>query len=167
MTAAAASRENTDIQFHVPLGEGPQGTTAIFKGTMLMEDANGYIVPAADAANSHGVIGIAYEDSAAPATNGGKTVKYYRLLKARLGASSINQAMVGTMMYVVDDQTFDDSPGTNGVRAGILVEYVSATEGFLLIDGVRRGRAPVSAAATDLASVITLANEIRTLLRSF
>ena len=37
-------------------------------------------------------------------------------------------------MYVVDDQTFDDVPGPNGVYAGILDECISATEGYLHID---------------------------------
>jgi len=38
------------------------------------------------------------------------------------------------MMYLVDDQTIDDVPGTYGIPVGILVEYVSATSGWIDIE---------------------------------
>jgi hypothetical protein len=53
------------------------------------------------------------------------------------------------MMYVVDDQTFDDD-STNKVPAGILVEYVSATSGWIDVGPA------VGYAASDEVKAITL-----------
>jgi hypothetical protein len=42
--------------------------------------------------------------------------------------------MVGQMMYLVDDEPVDDVTVTNFVPVGILVEYVSATSGWVRLD---------------------------------
>ncbi len=141
--------------------------TKIYAGTMVAVDGNGWALPAADAANLR-VVGIAdaQADNSAGA-DGALSVKVRRGV-FRLVASSITQPMVGQIMYVVDDQTFDDGKGTNGIKAGRLVEYVGAADGWIeILGGLSQGAvtadAAVTAAAdgTDLASTETLANDLK------
>jgi len=82
-------------------------------------------------------------------------------------ATAITAVMESTMMFVVDDQTFDDAVASNGIKAGVLYRHSSNTLGFIVINGESRGQAPVSIVSTDLAEVITLANEIRLILRAY
>jgi len=107
----------------------------IYKGTLVALNVAGLAIPAADAANAK-VMGVAQEgvdNTLAGHIGGGKTIKVRSGCEVRLPATSITQAMVGTTMYVVDDNTFDDAVGTNSIKAGVLTEYVSATEGYIFI----------------------------------
>lgn len=105
--------------------------TTIYAGAMVMLNGSGLAVPAADAAGGK-VVGVAKKTVINPS---GGTLK----VNAEHGwfkfpATSITQAMVGTKMHVVDDQTFDDAAGVNAVVAGTLMEFVSATEGWIMIE---------------------------------
>lgn len=130
MTALSADRE-TAIKGGI-FKSYPCGVDVIYKGGLVAIDADGYAVAAANTAGLR-VVGIADEkvDNSAGSA-GDKEVKVRRGCIAKLVATSITQAMVGSHMYVADDQTFDDT-ATNGVIAGILVEYVSATSGWILV----------------------------------
>ncbi|MEK0431098.1 MAG: hypothetical protein RL139_902 [Gemmatimonadota bacterium] len=157
MTALSASR----LTLHQGQGETrryPQDNAgAIYKGGLVMINSAGYAVAAADAASGK-VVGVAIKDYAAPTNDGDNDVEVL-VGVFKLVASSITQAMVGTMMFVVDDQTFDDGVGTNGVKAGILVRYESTTSGWILIPGDPLGVASVltngSAIAGTAASTST------------
>ena len=140
------------------------GTDIVYKGGIASLVA-GLAVSAADTA-AHTVIGVteALVDNSGPVAG---TFAQFLLGHGEFAATSITDAMQGTLMYVVDDQTFDDTLGTNGIVAGTLYQRTSNTLGFITFDGIMRGNAPVSIVATDLAEVITLANEIRTLLRTY
>ena len=109
-------------------------TTTIYAGSMVAINSAGHAVPAADTA-SFKVVGIARArvDNSAGAA-GDLWVEVAAPVIADLPATSITQAMVGTKMYVVDDQTFDDATGTNSIIAGVLVEFVSTTRGKVWID---------------------------------
>jgi predicted RecA/RadA family phage recombinase len=124
--------------------------TKIYAGTMVAVDGNGLALPAADAANLK-VVGIAdvTADNSAGA-DGAILVKVRRGL-FRLPATSITQAMVGKVMYVVDDQTFDDAKGTNGIKAGRLMEYIGAAEGWIEIRGSGLGAVSADAVVTAVA----------------
>jgi hypothetical protein len=104
----------------------------IHKGGLVCADpATGYACPGADTAN-YRILGVAMEQVAAGAAASGTYKVRVRTGMFLLKATSITQAMVGQTMYVKDDETFDDT-STNGVFAGILMEYVSATSGWLLV----------------------------------
>ena len=140
----------------------------IYKGAIVALNAAGYLIPAADAANNT-VAGLAYErcdNTLTGHTQGGKSCRVLIGGVALLMASSITQAMVGEAMYVVDDATVDDVVGTNGIKAGVLLDYVSATSGWVRMAS-GKGRAPVSADASDLATAITLVNEIKAILQKY
>jgi len=121
-------------------------STKIYAGALVALNSSGYAVPAADTAG-YKVVGIAsaQADNASGA-NGAINVLAEAPVIARLNATSITQAMVGKAMYVVDDNTVDDTFGTNGIFAGILIEYISTTSGRFLIS-------PVAVTPSDLVVV--------------
>jgi len=128
MTALAADRETSRKEpgFKSYL----VGTDILYKGGMVTVDADGKAV-AGQAAAGHKFVGVASEKVDDSAAAGTKWCKVYTEGLFLLVATSITQAMVGQMMYLTDDQTFDDVPGTVTIPCGILVEYVSATSGWI------------------------------------
>jgi hypothetical protein len=105
----------------------------IYAGSMVCLNNSGYAVPAANAAN-YRFIGVAVRqvDNSSGA-NGDQTVEVFREGVFEFQATSIAQANVGADMYVVDDQTFDETDPGNGVKCGKLVKYISATKGWIAI----------------------------------
>jgi len=59
--------------------------------------------------------------------------------------------MLGEMMYVVDDQTVDDAVGTNAIKAGTLVDYESATSGWIQLPKGSLGQGVVKPDATKVS----------------
>lgn len=132
--------------------------TKIFAGTLVAIQADGHAVPASDAASLK-VVGVAKDtvDNAAGADGDLDVVVETGLF--RFVASSITQAMVGQMMYVVDDQTFDEALGANGVKAGRLLEFLGVTEGWIWVQP--SGVGAVAPDGSDLATTQALANELK------
>jgi len=133
MTALAAdrntqSREATLKSYPVEAGE------KIYKGALVTIDDDGYLMPGQDVAN-HRCVGVADEN--VDNTGGADGAKSCRVMSGRafrFAATSITQAMLGDVMYIVDDQTFDDAAGvTNEVPCGRLIEFISTTEGWIFI----------------------------------
>lgn len=147
MTALSADRL-TPVQLQGQIRRYPQGTTKIWKGGLVMINSSGYAVPAADAAGGI-VVGVARTTSDAPSSNGDNDVEVLTGI-FKLAASSIAQSSVGQTMHVVDDQTVDEAVGTNGVKAGVLVKYVSSTIGWVLVTGKPLGQ---SVTTTDVAAI--------------
>lgn len=112
-------------------------STTIYKGALVALDANGFAVNAADTAGLQ-VVGVAAEkvDNAGGA-NGDKKIVIEAEREYLFAASSITQAMVGDVMYVVDNDTVDDAAGpTNDVAVGRLTEFISTTQGWVYIPGL-------------------------------
>lgn len=141
--------------------------TKIYAGGIVAIQTDGHAVPASDA-SALKVVGVAKKtvDNSSGA-DGDLWVEVEQgifLLKA----TSITQAMVGKMMYVVDDETFDDAMGTNGVKAGKLVEYVSTTSGWILItDPMGVGCVVADADATYGQPEADLINNLKLLINSW
>lgn len=133
MTALAADKE---------IGRKEQGpwqvypvaaSTTIYKGALVAINSSGYLVPASDTAGLR-LAGVAMEGKDnSSGSNGDLECKCAVTGVFPVVASSITQAMVGRMLYIVDDQTVDETT-TNWVPAGILREYTSATAGYIEID---------------------------------
>jgi len=83
------------------------------------------------------------------------------------GATAITQAMVGQMMYVVDDQTFDDALGTNGNKAGRLIEFVSTTSGWILVTPSGVGCVVADAGGTYTSAEQGLINNLKAIINSW
>lgn len=113
-----------------------EATTQIYKGALVCLNASGYLVDGADTAGLR-FAGVAYENVLGT-TQGAKSCRVYPIGRFLLTATSITQAMVGTRMYLVDNGTVDES-STNGICVGTLVQYVSATSGWVDI-GQRESR---------------------------
>jgi hypothetical protein len=187
MTAAAADRM-TQTKDLANKAYPVKGTTKIYAGTMVGINADGFAVPAADAA-ALAVAGKAKALADNTGADGAINVVVERGVFL-FAATSITQAMVGEVMYVVDDQTFDDTKGTNGVKAGRLVEYVGAASGWIEIGGAMGvGAVTTAALATAVAdanatygqeeadlindlkakynAAVTLVNELQTVVNKY
>jgi hypothetical protein len=123
---ATTYREGIEVEFPVA------ASTKIYAGSLVCANTSGYAVPGADA-SGYAFLGVALEQvDNSTGADGAKQVRVRRVGVFEFAAASISQAMVGSPMYAVDDQTFDDAAGpTNDVRVGVLVRYVSATKGWI------------------------------------
>ena len=147
MVAASADR-NTQSKVGDLRGYGVAASQTIYKGVMVMLNSAGYLIPAAVGANNSTVVGVA-EEAVKSGTVAGATKCLVRSGRAfRFTADSIAQTNVGDLMYALDDQTIDETATLNAKLAGHLVEYISATEGWVFIpSGGVTGGSPVAPAA--------------------
>lgn len=105
-------------------------STTIYKGAQVCLNTSGFLVAAADTAGLR-FVGIAYEQGDnSSGLDGAINVRVHTTGVFKLPCTSITQAMVGRLMYVVDDATVDDT-STNRIVAGTLVEYESTTSGWV------------------------------------
>jgi len=131
--AVCTTDRNTPYREGIELDFPVKGGARIFAGAMVAVDATGYAVPAGNVAG-HRFVGVATErvDNTAGA-DGAALVRVRTAGLFEFGATSISRANVGEVMYVVDDQTFDDVNPGQGVTCGRLLKFVSATKGWIKI----------------------------------
>ena len=145
--AVLTDNRETDRKDGLLLAVPVKGTTTIYKGSQVAIDANGYLVPASDTAALRAGM-VAYEKvDNSTGSDGDLKCRVYRSGIFLFDATSITLAMVGDMMYIVDDQTFDDGVGTNAIMAGRLVDFVSTTKGWIDIEPAFEGSVAAQAAA--------------------
>jgi hypothetical protein len=131
--AACTSDRNTPYREGIELDFPVKGGVRIFAGSMVAVDATGYAVPAGNTAG-HRFVGVAMEQvNNTTGADGAALVRVRTSGLFEFGAASISQANVGAVMYVVDDQTFDDANPGQGVTCGRLLKFVSATKGWIKI----------------------------------
>lgn len=106
--------------------------SVIYKGGLVVIDAEGYARPAVDTSGFR-VVGVAMETITGGAADGDETVDVMSGVLVELAASSIAQTDVPNIMYVVDDQTFDETSPANSVKVGRLHEVTSSTKGWVFI----------------------------------
>lgn len=107
--------------------------TTIYKGSLVSLNSTGYAIASADTAGTK-FIGIAYEKVANAGDSAALWIRVYTEGTFRLPATSITQAMVGDLMYVVDSGTMDDTAGsTNKIAVGTLVEFETTVIGWVNI----------------------------------
>src|SRR3972149_8865321 len=115
----------------------PMAAVKIYKGSIVMANASGFATPGTDTAALR-VVGIATEtiDNAAGAA-GDKFIHVDADREFLFVATSITQAMLGTLMVCVDDDNVDDAAGaTNDIPVGRLTEFVTTTSGWVLVPGL-------------------------------
>ena len=132
--ALAKDRDTLTITRPQLKGYNVLNNTTIFKGSLVALNAAGWLIPATATAGLK-VVGVADEQVVSPVTDaaGAKKCRVRAGELYDFSATSITQAMLGTVMYVVDDNTFDDVPGVPAVKAGVLVEFISVTRGLIYI----------------------------------
>jgi hypothetical protein len=127
MAAAAADREakrsDGKLKGHL------MAAVRIYKGTLVCQNAAGYLAPGADAA-SFKFAGVAYEgaDNSAGAA-GAKTCRAEKTGEYLFtyGPGGATQALLGKEVFIVDDSTVTDASTTNNIKCGAVEEVISAT----------------------------------------
>ena len=107
-------------------------SSVIYKGGLVVIDTDGYARPGVDTTGFR-VVGIAAETITGGAADGDEEVQVISGILALLPASSLAATDVPNIMYLVDDQTIDETSPANSVKVGRLHEYVSATSGWVHI----------------------------------
>ena len=132
----AATEDRTATRKVPPLRYPVVATLTIYKGTMVCLDADGYATPAADTAGLSGVVGIAMETRTGGSSSGDTSIRVDSGKAFLVNATSVTQAMLGRMMYVVDDNVVEEDGGTsvdNHIPAGNMIEFVSTTSCYISI----------------------------------
>lgn len=116
----------------VEVGAPVEADTIIYAGSIVCSSASGYAAPGSDTAGKR-FLGIAmHRADNRGGLAGAKTVTVRRSGVFEFAAVSITQAMLGSSMMIVDDQTFDDIDGTTAdIRLGPLVKFISETKGWV------------------------------------
>jgi hypothetical protein len=100
-------------------------STQIYKGAFVCLNTSGYLVAGADT-DAYRFVGVAYENVLNAGSDGDKNCRVHTGGVFLKDATSITQAMVGRMMYLVDDATFDDT-STYKIPVGVLVNVPSGS----------------------------------------
>ena len=151
--AAAAARNVVDV------ADGASypvlASTVIYKGSLVAIDAAGYAIAATDTAGLT-VVGVSDDTVTGGAASGDKWVRVRAGRSFLMTASSVAQTDVGHPLYVIDDNTVDET-STNYVLAGICTKYVSATSCWVLVGAAISPLAGVTATAAQLNKLSGLA----------
>lgn len=124
-----------------------QAATTVYQGTMLNYDTtSGYVVNGTNAA-SRRFAGVYMGPTITPTAD--TAVELYLDGEFLFAATSITALMHGQAMYMVDNETFDDTVG-NGISVGVLRQWVSNTSGWLDVS--------VSAQLATTAAGVTFAD---------
>ncbi len=116
--------------------ELPMAVDIIYKGAMVCLNAAGFAAPASDAVDYSRVAGVAFETvDNSGGSAGDLNVRLDSGRSFRFTAASIDTGDVGRMMYVTDDNVFNDARGSFAIPAGVLVERDSSTVGWIHIPG--------------------------------
>jgi predicted RecA/RadA family phage recombinase len=106
----------------------------IYKGAIVKINAAGYAAPMAAEASAY-LAGIAYEKADNSSGSAGDiNCRVITEGSFLLEGSGFSQASVGDNVYASDDQTISDTQGTNEIKVGKIVEYVSATQVWVKIN---------------------------------
>ena len=104
---------------------GVKAGSTIYAGALVQLDANGWLIPAAKAANQV-TVGRAEETVVSPATDasGDKTARVRSGVFRwdNLGADAVARAEIGDSVYVEDDHTIRKTQNANGTKAGRLMQ---------------------------------------------
>jgi len=137
--AVLTADRNTD-QKDVTLKSYPLATDIAYHGGMAVINSAGYAAPASDTAGNSRVIGVFDENvDNSGGSAGDKNVRVRSGRAFSLVGVALAQTDLGKTMYVVDDQTFDADPQAAAIVAGTLVEFISATSGYVYISGPESG----------------------------
>jgi len=131
-----------------------KASDTIYAGGMCMINSSGTAEPATASASNNGVVGVAIETVTAAASGN----YYIRCQEGwyKFAGTTLGQDDVGTLVYAEDDQTVDESAGSNEPAAGILMEYVSASVGWVFVSPSLPGRVAASTDPLTLTGDLTL-----------
>lgn len=129
----------------------------IYKGGFVMLVTAGTAQAASAVASNHNIVGIAQETKTS-AASGSYWINVTDNIICKFAGTTLAQTGVGLTVYAEDDQTVDETVGSNEPVAGILVQYVSASVGWVYVSSlVNQGRVAVTQPLT-LTADLTLEN---------
>jgi hypothetical protein len=132
-------------------------SSTIYSGSLVMVDSAGTVVAASAIASNKNVAGVAQETKTS-AASGSYWIKVSDGVICKFAGTTLAQTGVGSIVYAEDDQTVDETVGANQPVAGVLVEYVSASVGWVYVSSlVNFGRVNVTQPLT-LTADLTLEN---------
>jgi hypothetical protein len=123
--------------------------STIYEGGMVCVNSSGYAVACSDSASLY-FAGVAQGYVANSGSSGAKKIEVRTRGQFKLPATSISQAHVGSIMYIKDDQTFDNT-SSNLIPCGRLVQYISSTEGWIEIQNAVTIGATLAGSAVSMA----------------
>lgn len=126
-----AKNRNTTYREGIELDFPVAANTKIYAGSLVCVNEKGYAVPAADR-DGYTFIGVSLEQiDNSTYRDGDKSIRVRRKGVFNFKAVEITQSMVGKTMYVYDDETFFASYYRHHIKIGLLVKYVSSTQGWI------------------------------------
>lgn len=135
MTALSAARAtqsrnllNIDRRYQMA------ASTTIYAGGLVMLKSDGYAVPATASASNQGCVGVAAKTVVNSGADGAAEVAVL-CGEFLLNATSIAVTSLNLKVYASDDNTVDETQGTNEPVAGLLIEVVSSTSGWVAVSG--------------------------------
>lgn len=136
MTALAAGYSRPCMDEHNAVYQDylVEAGETIYQGALVMVDTDGYLTTATDTANCK-VVGVADETVTNSGADGAASCRVKSGCRFLFTASSIAvNDFDAPLLYVVDDNTVDETSPANSVKAGIHVPpHVSSTEGWMYI----------------------------------
>ena len=116
-------------------------STRIYQGGLVIINSSGYAIPAAASASNKGCAGVAAKEANNSSGSAGDIrVEVMSDAVFLFAGTTLTQASIGSVVYAEDDNQIDDASGTNEAIAGVLVEYVGASEAWIhvgsLLDNV-------------------------------
>lgn len=132
-STAAVAREFKDLDGSIVTEYGVKNGATIYQGDLVMLDTGGYLVTAADTANCK-VVGWA-DESVVGVTDGVIKCRVRSGCAAKMASSSTAVTnMDSPLLYVVDNNTVDETSPANSVKAGLMVfPYISTTQVWMHI----------------------------------
>lgn len=132
MTEAAANRDAGKIDGDLCEG-GVEASDTIYKGTMLMWNANGYLTPMTDASGNV-FAGVSDGDAVGGDASGNIKVKYWRKGAFEFVLSGAGITIIGDEVAAADDQTVKTTAGAS-TKVGRVVKYLNADKIYIDIGG--------------------------------
>ena len=106
----------------------PMAVAKAFKGSILMKNPAGYVLPAASLASAV-FAGVAYEQvDNSGGSAGDLSVRVETERAFNFAGAGFTQADLLKEVYAADDNTVQIAAGTNLVKVGKIIEVISATE---------------------------------------
>jgi hypothetical protein len=153
-TALSAARQTSSKNTGAIKRYLMKASTTIYAGGLVMIDSAGKALPAAASASNHGCVGIALETKTSAASG-----SYYMTVQEGwflLAGATLEQEDVGLPVYAADDQTVDETAASNLPVAGVLMEYVGASSGWVHVSLTYTSRHNVTSDPLTMTGDLTL-----------
>lgn len=109
-------------------------SVTVYQGAISMHNAAGFAAPMVPAVGI-AFAGIAFEKATNAGAAGDVDCKFEKEGAFLMEGTGFTQGSVGSEVFASDDNTISVTQGTNEVAVGKIVQYISATQVRVKIDG--------------------------------